>query len=689
MISPLFSRTPGAACFTRLSGNSTRLSESGGFEASDTPHRKRWIAVSAAALFALALAATQISAQQPYAAPQYGSGYGSGYGNSYAGQYAQPQYAPQQPYAQQQPQYSQPQYSAQQPYAQQSYPAQAPYPEQQDFAAPAAAPVQALSADQLAQLLAPIALYPDALLAQVLAASTYPAQVAVADQWMQQMRSQGYGSPDQIANGASAQTSWDPSVKALTAFPDVLDMMDQNLNWTTNLGNAYYNQPQDVMQTVQVLRQRAEQAGNLQSTPQEQVSNDQGYIDLAPQNPEQVYVPTYNPWDVYGQPVSPYPGFSLAGALGNFFGSSPIQYALSFAMGAFDHTPFSLLSWGLDWLANAIFFNHSDYYSNSASVADWGLPYGGPRAHYGRGGAGYGRGADYGRGGNDRWAGNGNYNRGSGGDQRGNYSGPPNYNQRGDSAGNQRGGWNNAPARPGNFERPALGIPYNSQRSDGSNRGEQPYAFNRGTQPAQNTYTHPAAPGEQAYNRAATQPAYSYRPQTYPNRQQTYSNPGYGSSYAPHAQTYPDRSQTYASRGQTFSTPGYGSGYGNAPRSTYGYSGPSYGARPNYAYAAPAPSYRAPQSNDSRGFSGGYSYGGNPYGGSMAKNDHSGGFHLFGGGNSAPKGFSGGRAPSYSYKSPKNSGGFGGGHAPKSFGGGHQSAPKASHGGGGGSHHRF
>ena len=85
---------------------------------------------------------------------------------------------------------------------------------------------QALSAGDLEQLLAPIALYPDALLAQILAASTYPAQVAVADQWLQQMRAQGYGSPDQVAAGATAQTSWDPSVKALTAFPDVLDMLE-------------------------------------------------------------------------------------------------------------------------------------------------------------------------------------------------------------------------------------------------------------------------------------------------------------------------------------------------------------------------------------------------------------------------------------------------------------------------------
>jgi hypothetical protein len=266
-----------------------------------------------------------MNAQQPYAAAPNGdpgSPYPSG---QYAPQYAQP--APQNGYTQpqysqpqapqdQQPQYA-PQYSApqepyasqqaspQQPYAPQPNSDQQPYSTQASPYAPqdqsqAPAPAQSLSAQDLEQLLAPIALYPDSLLAQILAASTYPAQVAVADQWLQQMRAQGYSSPDQIAAGANAQGDWDPSIKALTAFPDVLDMMNHDLEWTANLGNAYYNQPQDVMQTVQVLRDRAEQAGNLQSTPQEEVSNDQGYVELAPTNPQVVYVPTYDPWDVYG-----------------------------------------------------------------------------------------------------------------------------------------------------------------------------------------------------------------------------------------------------------------------------------------------------------------------------------------------------------------------------------------------------
>lgn len=190
------------------------------------------------------------------------------------------------------------------------------YPQQGYRQAPA--PAQPLDAAQLEQLVAPIALYPDTLVAQVVAASTYSGQIADADRWRQM---QGSASPDQIVAGADAQ-NWDPSVKALTAFPRLLAQMDRNLQWTTDLGNAYYNQPQDVLQAVQVMRRRAQAAGTLESTPQQAVDYDQGYIQLTPVNPQVVYVPTYNPWTVYGDQVSPYPGFSLPDGL---LGASPIS----------------------------------------------------------------------------------------------------------------------------------------------------------------------------------------------------------------------------------------------------------------------------------------------------------------------------------------------------------------------------
>ena len=237
-------------------------------------------------------------------------------------------------------------------------------------------PPQPLNAEQLDQLVAPIALYPDNLVAQVLTAATFPEQVVDADQWRQ---SQSYASPYQIAAGADRQT-WDPSVKALTAFPQVLAQMHRNLPWTSDLGNAYYNQPADILEAVQVMRQRAQAAGNLQSTPQMAVSYAQGNIQLAPVNPQVVYVPVYNPWGVYGQSVSPYPGFSLLGALGSFLGSAPLRFGLGIAMTAFSGTPWGWLAWGLSWLTQSVLFNHSNYYSNSNTVADWGFPYGGLRA---------------------------------------------------------------------------------------------------------------------------------------------------------------------------------------------------------------------------------------------------------------------------------------------------------------------
>ena len=134
----------------------------------------------------------------------------------------------------------------------------------------AAPPVQAAqqTPEQLQQLVSPIALYPDALVAQTLAASTYPAEIVEADRWMQE-HSNLKG--DDLAKEVDKQP-WDPSVKALTEFPSVLANMDKNLSWTSSLGDAYVNQQQDVMNAVQVMRDRAEKAGNLKSTSQEKVS---------------------------------------------------------------------------------------------------------------------------------------------------------------------------------------------------------------------------------------------------------------------------------------------------------------------------------------------------------------------------------------------------------------------------------
>src|SRR5260370_19848423 len=158
--------------------------------------------------------------------------------------------------------------------------------------------------EQLQQLVAPIALYPDSLLSQILAASTFPEQVVEADQWVQ-------AHPDLKGDPlgqAVDQQPWEPSVKALAPFPSVLGNMDKNLSWTSSLGDAYYNQEQDVMDAIQVLRQRAQEAGNLENTEQQTVTTQDSTIIIEPASPEIVYVPAYDPCMVYGGPVAAWPG---------------------------------------------------------------------------------------------------------------------------------------------------------------------------------------------------------------------------------------------------------------------------------------------------------------------------------------------------------------------------------------------
>ena len=175
-------------------------------------------------------------------------------------------------------------------------------------APPPPAPDQALSPDQLDDLVAPIALYPDPLLSQLLVAATYPLEVVQAYQWLG--RNPGLSGPE--LQQAVQQQNWDPSVQALVVFPDVLKRLNDDVTWTTNLGNAFLAQQQDVMDAVQRMRQRAEQAGKLSSTPQEAVStvdeNGQPDIQIMPADPDVIYVPVYDPVWIWGPPVwYPYP----------------------------------------------------------------------------------------------------------------------------------------------------------------------------------------------------------------------------------------------------------------------------------------------------------------------------------------------------------------------------------------------
>jgi len=355
----------------------------------------------------------------------------------------------------------------------------------------------------------------------------------------------------------------------------VLAQMDQALQWTTDLGNAYYNQPQDLLQTVQVMRQRAQSAGNLEDSPQEQVSYDQGYIQLDPPNPQVVYVPAYNPWDVYGQPVSPYPGFSLLGSLGSFAGAGPVRFGMGIAMAAFNHTPFGWMGWALDWLSQSILFNHQDYYSRSTTVARWGGSRGGyPRAGLPRQPEGYGRSQAYQQ--------QGAYARPSGQPQQPGYAGSRGYAPNSFAQGSNRG----YGSPNGNFARPAI----------------------------QNNY---------AYNRMPARP------------QQSYARPGYASGF-------------------------------------YGGAGQGYANRPGSVYSSPQQNWRSAAPVQQRGGFAQRSYAapaGRGFMESPGRQEHSGGFHLFGGGHSAAKSYGGGHAPR-SFGGGRHSGG--GGHSGGHSGGGHR-----------------
>lgn len=240
--------------------------------------------------------------------------------------------------------------------------------------------------DQLYQLVAPIALFPDNLVAQVLAGSTYPDQITAAWQWLQQNSSL---KGDQLMQAVDQQP-WDASVKGLTQFSDVLQQMASNLTWTSNLGDAYFNAPQNIMNAVQVMRQRAYDAGNLKTGPQQNVTvqnqapgaapappssggsqvtvvqSPPQTIVIQPAQPDVVYVPTYNPTVVYGAPVPPPPGYSTEAMVA----TSLLSFGLGIAVGAAISNNngccgWGYNSWGCGWNNSSVTYNRNVYVSNS------------------------------------------------------------------------------------------------------------------------------------------------------------------------------------------------------------------------------------------------------------------------------------------------------------------------------------
>jgi Protein of unknown function (DUF3300) len=248
-----------------------------------------------------------------------------------------------------------------------------------------------LSAQQLDNLVAPIALYPDPLLGEVLAASTYPFEIAEAEQWVQDHPK---WKPSKLMKEAKKQ-NWEPSIQGLVAFPQVLARLSQNVSWTTPLGNAFLAQQKDVMLAVQRMRAQAQAAGKLQSTPQETVAIEnqggQSAINIEPTNPDIWYVPDYNPAYVWGPaaygyyPALLYPGIDIG-----FGWGLGIDVGLYF--GGWGGWGWGGWGWSPNWYNGSIILNqsffhrygfnhfHEDALGNSAWIHDpahrFGVPYG-------------------------------------------------------------------------------------------------------------------------------------------------------------------------------------------------------------------------------------------------------------------------------------------------------------------------
>jgi Protein of unknown function (DUF3300) len=233
----------------------------------------------------------------------------------------------------------------------------------QDTSPPDTSSTQNYTAEQLDALLAPIALYPDQLLTQILMASVYPLQVVDAYRWLQDPANKAL-TGDALDNALAAQ-NWDPSVKSLIPFPQVLTMMNDKLDWMQQLGYAMSEQQSDVMNSIQRLRQQAQAAGQLNTTEQQVVSTEGQTIVIAPAQPNIVYVPSYNPTVVYGAwPYPAYPPVYLPPPPGYVAGTALLN---GLAFGAGVAISASLWGWARpNWNSSSVNVNVNRY--NSINV---------------------------------------------------------------------------------------------------------------------------------------------------------------------------------------------------------------------------------------------------------------------------------------------------------------------------------
>jgi hypothetical protein len=236
-------------------------------------------------------------------------------------------------------------------------------------------PAANISSDQLDSLVAPIALYPDQLLAQTLAASTYPLELIQLQQWLKR----NSGLTDKALADAVAKEPWDPSIQALAALPDVVNRLSDDIQWTTDLGNAFLAQQSDLMDAVQRMRKKAQDKGNLKSTEQQKVEvkviENKSVIIVEQSNPQVIYVPSYDPVVVYGAPLYPYPPIYYPPA-GYYAAGVAISFGIGVMMGAFWSGGWG---WGCGWGNNNININNNNNFNRNTNIG------GGNRGNLGNG----------------------------------------------------------------------------------------------------------------------------------------------------------------------------------------------------------------------------------------------------------------------------------------------------------------
>ena len=223
-----------------------------------------------------------------------------------------------------------------------------------------------ISADQLDALVAPIALYPDPLLSQTLVASTYPLEIVQLQQWLEK----NPGLKDQALADAVSKQPWDPSIKAMAALPDLVKRLADDIQWTTDLGNAFLAQESDVMNAVQRMRAKAQNNGTLQSDEHQKVEtaveNNKSVIVVEQADPNVVYVPSYNPVAVYGPPVYPYPSIYYPPYYGTgaAIAAGAIGFGTGIALGAFWGGGWG---WGAGWGHGDITVNNNNFFNRNNS----------------------------------------------------------------------------------------------------------------------------------------------------------------------------------------------------------------------------------------------------------------------------------------------------------------------------------